>query len=418
VGLACSIAAAIAVQRWKPAAPVAGAALPPIKVGVLHSLSGTLAISSAPVVDVTLMAIDELNAAGGLLGRRVEAVLCDGKSDWDAFTREAERLITVEDVSVIFGCWTSAARKSVKPVVEANNHLLIYPLQYEGLEASPNILYVGAAPNQQIIPAVKWAFAFLDKRRFFLVGSDYVFPRAAHEIIKDELKLMGKAELVGEAFLPLGATEVERVAQQIVATKPDIILNTINGDSNVALFRALRAAGVRPEQVPVLSFSLTSQELASLNAATTTGDYAAWSYFPSIERPANHQFLKALSYNFNGQRKATDPMVAAYVGVKLWAQAVVAAGTDEVGAVREALKNQRLDGPAGLEWVDPATMHVAQTARIGRLQPNGDFEIIWSSVTPVRARPFPDTRTRADWEALLDSLYQGWGGHWAPVEAD
>ena len=413
------VAAAIGIQRWRPdVVPAVGATLPPIKVGVLHSLTGTLAMSSAPVVDATLMAIDEVNAAGGLLGRRVEAVVCDGKSDWDAFAREAERLITVDGVSVIFGCWTSSARKSVKPVVEANDHLLVYPLQYEGLEDSPNILHVGAAPNQQIIPAVKWCYAFMEKRRFFLVGSDYVFPRAAHEIIKDQLKTMGKAEMVGEAFLPLGETEVERVVQQIVAAKPDIILNTVNGDSNVALFRALRTAGVRPETVPVMSFSLTSHELRSLSAASTTGDYAAWSYFPAIDRPANHEFLKALNYNFNGQRKATDPMVAAYVGVKLWAQAVVEAGTDDVQQVRAALKSQRFDGPAGLEWVDPATMHVAQTARIGRLQADGEFEVIWSSVTPIAPSPFPESRSRAAWEQLLDSLYNGWGGHWAPAEAD
>ncbi|MGD9644859.1 MAG: transporter substrate-binding protein [Pirellulales bacterium] len=417
LGLVLCLAAAVGVQRWQPAAPVVAADLPPIKVGVLHSLSGTLSISSAPVVDATLMAIDELNNSGGLLGRRVEAVVRDGKSDWDAFAREAERLITVDDVAVIFGCWASAARKSVKPVVEANNHLLVYPLQYEGLEESPNILYVGAAPNQQLIPAVKWAYAFLDKRRYFLIGSDYIFPRAAHAIIKDQLQSMGKAELVGEAYLPLGATEVEAVVQQIVAAKPDIILNTVNGDSNVALFRTLRAAGVRPDQVPVMSFSLTSNELNSLNAGDMSGDYSAWSYFPAIDRPANKAFLEALNYNFNGQRKASDPMVAAYVGVKLWAQAVVEAGTDDVVAVREALKTQRIDGPAGLEWVDPQTMHVAQTARIGRLQPDGEFEVIWSSVTPVSPIPFPDTRTRAEWDALLDSLYRGWGDRWAPAES-
>ena len=421
IALACAgcVAAAIGIQRWRPdaapAVPVAvDPALPPIKVGVLHSLTGTIAMSSAPVVDATLMAIDEVNAAGGLLGRKVEAVVVDGKSDWNVFPREAERLITVEGVSVIFGCWTSSARRAMKPVVEANDHLLVYPLQYEGLEDSPNILHMGAAPNQQIIPAVKWSYAFLDKRRFFLVGSDYVFPRAAHEIIKDQLKTMGKAEMVGEAFLPLGETEVEPVVQQIVAAKPDIILNTVNGDSNVALFRALRAAGVRPEEVPVLSFSLTSHELRSLSAASTTGDYAAWSYFPAIDRPANHEFLKALNYNFNGQRQASDPMVAAYVGVKLWAQAVTEAGTDDVKQVRASLKNQRLDGPAGLEWVDPATMHVAQTARIGRLQSDGEFEIIWSSVTPIAPIPFPETRSRADWEQLLETLSSGWGGHWAP----
>jgi urea transport system substrate-binding protein len=405
IALAGCVAAAIGIQRWRPnAVPVVGDALPPIRVGVLHSLTGTIAMSSAPVVDATLMAIDEVNAAGGLLGRKVEAVVVDGKSDWNVFPREAERLITVEGVSVIFGCWTSAARREMKPVVEANDHLLIYPLQYEGLEDSPNILHMGAAPNQQIIPAVKWSYAFLDKRRFFLVGSDYV------------LKTMGKAEMVGEAFLPLGETEVEKVVQQIVAAKPDIILNTVNGDTNVALFRALRAAGVRPEEVPVLSFSLTSHELRSLSAASTTGDYAAWSYFPAIDRPANHEFLKALNYNFNGQRKATDPMVAAYVGVKLWAQAVTEAGTDDVKQVRAALKNQRFDGPAGLEWVDPATMHVAQTARIGRLQSDGEFEIIWSSVTPIAPIPFPETRSRADWEQLLDTLSSGWGGHWAPED--
>ncbi len=219
---------------------------PPIKVGILHSLTGTMAISEQAVVDTCLLAIDEINDQGGLLGRKIEPVVRDGRSDPATFAREAERLLSEDHVSVVFGCWTSSARKTVLPIFEKHDSLLVYPIEFEGLEQSPNILYVGPTPNQQIIPAVKWCYGFLDPpaRRFFLVGSDYIFPHVANAIISDELKSMG-GEVVGEAYIPLGGSDVAGVIQQIRDAKPDVILNTINGDSNVALFRGLCLAGLR-----------------------------------------------------------------------------------------------------------------------------------------------------------------------------
>ena len=235
-------------------------------MGVLHSLSGTMAISEKSVVDATLLAIGEINEQGGLLGRKIEPVVADGKSDWPTFASEAERLIAQEEVSTVFGCWTSASRKTVKPVFEKHDHLLFYPVQYEGLEACPNIVYTGAAPNQQIIPAVRWCFEHLG-RKFFLVGSDYVFPRTANEIIRDQLRSL-HGEIVGEQYILLGSEDVQDAVQSIVAAKPDVILNTINGDTNVAFFRELRAAGITPEKIPTMSFSIADDARAVREAVT------------------------------------------------------------------------------------------------------------------------------------------------------
>ena len=267
-----------------------GASREPIRIGVLHSLSGTMAFSEKPVVEATLLAIEDLNARGGLLGRRVEAVTADAKSDPATFASEAERLITRDKVAALFGCWTSASRKYVRTVVERHNQLLFYPVQYEGLELSPNIVYAGAAPNQQIIPAVKWCFDHLGKR-FFLVGSDYVFPRTANAIIKDQVGALG-GEIVGEEYILLGERQAEGVAEKIARARPSVILNTINGDSNIAFFHALRKRGLAPAQIPVMSFSIAEREVASIGPALMAGDYAAWNYFQSLSTPQNQEFVQ------------------------------------------------------------------------------------------------------------------------------
>ncbi|HYN55361.1 MAG TPA: urea ABC transporter substrate-binding protein, partial [Methylotenera sp.] len=338
----------------------------PIKVGVLHSLTGTMAISETSVRDATLLAIEELNAAGGVLGRRIEPVVADGKSDWPTFAHEAERLITREQVAVVFGCWTSASRKTVKPVFEKYDHLLFYPVQYEGLEQSPNIIYTGAAPNQQIIPAVKWSFDHLG-HRFFLVGSDYVFPRTANAIIKAQLLALG-GTIVGEEYLRLGSHEVETIVQKIAKSKPTVILNTINGDSNVAFFNALRRAGITPARIPTLSFSLAEGELRHMDAHTMTGDYAAWNYFQSVDSPENSRFVKAFRTRYGQDRVTDDPMEAAYFGVQMWARAVTAAGTTDQREVRKALRNQSLAAPEGIVTIDADTQHTWKVVRVGKIQ--------------------------------------------------
>ena len=287
----------------------------PIKVGILHSLSGTMAISESAVVDAALMAIDEINAAGGLLGRRIHPVIADGASDPAVFAREAARLIKEEAVSTIFGCWTSACRRTIRPVIEANDHLLFYPVQYEGLEQSPNIVYLGAAPNQQIVPAVEWALR-TDRKRLFLVGSDYVFPRVANAIIHDYVEKW-RGEIVGERYLLLGSQEVDDIVAEIVARRPDAILNTINGDSNLAFFRALRAAGITPKDILTISFSISENELGSIDPELVAGDIASWNYFQSLDEAHNRTFVADFKARYGQDRVIGDPMVAAYEGVHL-----------------------------------------------------------------------------------------------------
>jgi len=388
----------------------------PVKVGVLHSLTGTMAISETAVRDATLLAIEEINAAGGVLGRRIEPVVADGRSNWPVFAREAERLIASERVAVVFGCWTSASRKIVKPVFERHNSLLFYPVQYEGLEQSPNIVYTGAAPNQQIIPAVKWSFDHLGKR-FFLVGSDYVFPRMANAIIKAQVAALG-GTIVGEEYLALGSLSAEKIAAKIVQAQPEVILNTINGDSNTAFFDALREAGVSPESTPTVSFSIAETELLHMNAGAMAGNYAAWNYFQSLDSPENHRFVAAFRARFGANRVTGDPMEAAYVGVHLWARAVAAAGTTEVFAVRKALQSQSFSAPEGIVSIDPNTQHTWKTVRVGKIRPDGQFDIVWSSEKPIRPQPYPMLRPLAEWTAILQQLQDGWGGAWARPDAE
>jgi urea transport system substrate-binding protein len=402
-------------QKAPHSSPGAGIPVPaggePIKVGVLHSLSGTMANSEMVVADAVLFAIDEVNQAGGLSGRPIKPVVADGRSDWPTFAREAERLITREKVCTVFGCWTSASRKTVKPVFEEHDHLLIYPLQFEGLEASPCIVYTGAAPNQQILPAVQWAVASLHKKRFFLVGSDYVFPRAAHAIIKDYLQGAGM-QVVGEEYLPLGSQQMEAVIRAIERAKPDMILNTINGDSNTAFFHALRAADILPAQAPTLSFSVGEQELRSLTPAEVEGDYAAWTYFQSVGTPENEEFVQRFHEKYP-HRSITDPMETAYIGVKLWAQAANEAQSLEPKKIRRALLNQRLKGPGGEVRIDPDTHYCYRTPRIGQIQADGQLKIVWTAPAPARPEPYPSSRTAEAWRAFLHDLYTGWGNRWA-----
>jgi urea transport system substrate-binding protein len=382
-----------------------------IRVGVLHSLSGTMAISERAVVEATLVAIEEVNAAGGLLGRRIEPVVRDGQSDGTVFAREAEQLITVDKVVTTFGCWTSASRKQVKPVVERHGHLLFYPVQYEGLEQSPSIVYTGAAPNQQIIPAVTWSFEHLG-RRFFLVGSDYVFPHTANAIIRPVVEALG-GEVVGEAYALLGSRDMGAIIDRIERARPDVILNTINGDSNVAFFQELRQAGISSAEIPTVSFSIGETELSTIGAENLVGDYAAWNYFQSLESAENRSFVDGLRRRLGPAAVASDPMEAAYLGVHLWALSVQEAGSTEVPAVLEALADQSFPAPEGVVYVDAVTRHTWKTVRIGRIRPDGQFDVVWSSRRPVRPTPFPVYRSHAEWEIFLAALAGRWGGHWA-----
>ena len=383
----------------------------PIRIGILHSQTGTMAISENPVIDATLFAVEKLNNQNGVLGRKVVPVIADGASDWPTFAHQAERLIVDEKVSVVFGCWTSASRKTVKPIIEKYNHLLFYPVQYEGLEESKNIVYTGAAPNQQIIPATKWCFDNLGKR-IFLVGSDYVFPRTANEIIKDQVRAL-KGEIVGERYLLLGSRNVSGIISEIKQKHPDVILNTINGDSNLAFFTALRDANIWPGDIPTMSFSIAENELRALGADKLSGDYACWNYFQCIKNESNKKFVREFKEKFGADRTLSDPMEAAYFGVLLWAQAVEEVGTENVNEVRKTLANQSFNAPEGMVYINSENRHTWKSVRIGKIHTDGQFEILWSSNNPIRPVPFPISRTRSEWNDFLDKLYNSWGQKWA-----
>ena len=299
-----------------------GQALPPIRVGILHSKTGPMKISEESMIAAEVMAIEEINQLGGLLGgREVKYEIADGRSDWPTFAHEAQRLIEQKEVNVIFGCWTSASRKSVKPVVEQNEHLLVYPMAYEGLEESPNIIYTGAAPNQQVIPALSWCYQHLKARKFFLVGSDYVWPHCVNEIAKDQLKALG-AECVGESYIFFGSSDVGASIESIRKANPDVIISTVVGDSNTPFYQRLQTAGILPERTPVISFSIAEDELRKLPLSTMVGDYAAWDYFQSIDRRENKEFIKRFQQRYGADRVTSDVIEAAYNSVWLWAQAV------------------------------------------------------------------------------------------------
>ena len=248
------------------------------------------------------------------------------------------------------------------------------------------------------------------------MGPDYVFPRVAHEIIKDQLDILG-AELVGEAFLPLGGSDVQSVVDQIVAVKPDVILNSINGETNIAFFRQLRAAGVTPKDIPTISFSIGEAELQQLDARTMAGDFAAWNYFQSIDSPENQSFVAHFKDTYGESHVVTDPMEAAYLGVKIWAEAVEACGSTDPSQIRREMRNHRINAPEGNVRIDAATQHAFKTPRIGQVLPNGQFDIVWTAIKPMAPVPYPPTRTTEQWKALLHDLYSGWNNEWAaPVK--
>ena len=382
-----------------------------IRIGILHSLSGTMAISERPMVDAMLMAIDEINERGGILGRRIDPVVVDGASDPDTFARQAKEFILRRDVCSIFGGWTSASRKTMKLVFEKHDHLLWYPMQYEGLEQSPNIMYLGAAPNQQMLPAVDWAVKHLGKK-FFLVGSDYVFPRSANEIMRCRIEELG-GTITGEYYEKLGGNQFKAIVKKIKETNPDVILNTINGDSNVAFFQELRAAGISPKRIPTISFSIGEEEISRMHPETMIGDYAAWSYFQSISTKENRDFVANFHIKYGRHRATDDPIETAYWSVYLFAEAVKKSRTDDVRAIREAARGLSLTVPEGNISIDLDNQHTHRIARIGQLQENEQYKIVWSSETPIKPDPYPKYKSHKEWESFLQDLNKKWRGHWA-----
>ncbi|WP_436789164.1 urea ABC transporter substrate-binding protein [Yinghuangia sp. YIM S10712] len=357
-----------------------------VKVGVLHSLSGTMAISEVTVKNSVLLAIDEINAKGGVLGKTVEPVVEDGASDWPTFAEKAQKLISNDKVAVTFGGWTSASRKAMLPVFEKNKQLLFYPVQYEGLETSPYIFYTGATTNQQIVPGLDYLKS-QGKKKIFLVGSDYVFPRTANKIIKKYAEANGM-EVVGEEYTPLGHTEYSTVINKVTQAKPDAVFNTLNGDSNVAFFKQLRSTGVGAADMPVLSVSVAEEEVRGIGPDYLAGQPVAWNYYQTTEGARNTEFVAAYKAKYGADKVTSDPMEAGYNSVYLWKAAVEKANSFDPEAIKKFCDGVSIDAPEGKVTIDGATQHVYKTARIGVVQPDGLIKEVWNSGGPIKPDPY------------------------------
>jgi urea transport system substrate-binding protein len=387
-----------------------------IKVGILHSLSGTMAISETSLKDVALMTIDEINAAGGVLGKKLEPVVVDPASNWPLFAEKARELIEKHKVAVTFGCWTSVSRKSVLPVFEELDALLFYPVQYEGEECSKNVFYTGAAPNQQAIPAVEYLMSVDGggAKRFVLLGTDYVYPRTTNKILRAFLHSKGITDAdIMETYTPFGHADYQTIVADVkkfAAAKPTAVISTINGDSNVPFYKELANQGIKAEDIPVIAFSVGEEELRGIDTSPLVGHLAAWNYFMSMGTPENKDFIsKWRAYvkknNLPGadKRVTNDPMEATYIGIHMWSQAVQQAGTTDVAAVRQAMGYQTFKSPSGyVIRMDAKNHHLHKPVVIGEVTEDGQFEIVWKTDGPIRAEawsPFiPDSAKKvADW---------------------
>jgi urea transport system substrate-binding protein len=397
------------VLRFLLVIPAARAGDETIKIGILHSLSGTMAISEAVLKDTVLMLIEDQNRKGGLLGRKLEPIVVDPASDWNMFAEKARDLLTKEKVAVVFGCWTSASRKSVLPIFEQLNGLLFYPVQYEGEESSRNIFYTGAAPNQQAIPAARYLMSREggEVRRWVLLGTDYVYPRTTNRILSAYLSAQGVSpDEIMTIYTPFGHSEWREIVARIKAFalegKKTAVISTINGDANTYFYRELAAQHVDANAIPVMAFSVGERELLGVGVVPI-GHLAAWNYFNSVKSAENEAFVTMWA-DFTGQRDkiTNDPMEATFIGFRMWAQAVVQAGTTDVNAVRQAMYGQRIKAPSGFEVVMNTNHHLSKPVMIGRVNSSGTFDVIWQSINPVRAnawsRYIPDSAKRtADW---------------------
>ncbi len=385
-----------------------------IKVGVLHSLSGTMAISETTLKDTMMLLIEEQNAKGGILGKQLEAVVVDPASDWPLFAEKARELLTVEEVDVMFGCWTSVSRKSVLPVIEELNGLLFYPVQYEGEESSKNVFYTGAAPNQQAIPATDYYLEELGVEKFALLGTDYVYPRTTNNILESYLKGKGiPEEDIFVNYTPFGHSDWSKIVADVVALGADGkkvgVISTINGDANIGFYKELAAAGISADDIPVVAFSVGEEELSGLDTTNLVGHLAAWNYFQSAESEANDAFIEAWKAKMGEERVTNDPMEATYIGFNMWANAVEAAGTTDVDAVRSAMWGQEYPNLTGGTAVMGTNHHLSKPVLIGEITDDGQFDIIsqtaevpgdaWTDFLPESAV------LKSDWKELDCGMY-------------
>jgi urea transport system substrate-binding protein len=377
------VAAALSATTFSPSPSAAAADT--VDVGVLQSLTGTMAISEVTVKNATLLAIDQINAKGGVLGKKIVPIVEDGASDPSMFAQKAQKLIEQDKVATVFGGWTSASRKAMLPVFERFHGLLWYPVQFEGNECSPDIMYSGAQPNQQILPALEWAEQKGDKS-IFLLGSDYVFPRTANLILKKHIIHDG-GTVAGEEYVPLGGTDFSAVINKIKLAKPQIIFNTLNGDSNVSFFKQMAAAGLPSSKLPVMSFSIAEQEAKAIGPSLLEGSYAAWNYFESLPDPVNKKFVAAYQAKYPGS-PVDDPMAHGYLDVYAWAAAVTKAGSFDPEKVRKAAVTLAYSDVGLGETKFAGNQSLVQTGYVAQLMPDGQFKILWQSKGPIVPVPY------------------------------
>ena len=386
----------------------------PVKVGVLHSLSGTMAISETTLKDTMEMLIDIQNEKGGLLGCEIEAVVVDPASDWPLFAEKARELLTVQEVDVIFGSWTSVSRKSALPVLEELNGLMFYPVQYEGEESSKNVFYTGAAPNQQAIPATDYFLDELEVEKFALLGTDYVYPRTTNNILESYLKDKGIAEEdIFVNYTPFGHSDWSKIVADVVALGADGkkvgVISTINGDANIGFYKELAAAGISADDIPVVAFSVGEEELSGLDTTNLVGHLAAWNYFQSADTEANEEWVTAWKARMGDDRVTNDPMEAHYIGFNMWVNAVTEAGTTDVDAVRTAMYGQEFPNLTGGTAVMLPNHHLSKPVLIGEIQEDGQFDII-SETDPVPGDAWTDflpesAVLKSDWAELGCGMY-------------
>nr|ART35465.1 A288 [uncultured bacterium]ART37533.1 E319 [uncultured bacterium] len=387
-----------------------------IKVGVLHSLSGTMAISETTLKDTVLMLVDEQNKKGGLLGKKLEAVVVDPASNWPLFAEKARELLAKDKVDVVFGCWTSVSRKSVLPVFEELNGLLFYPVQYEGEESSKNVFYTGAAPNQQAIPAVDYLMKDMGVKRWVLAGTDYVYPRTTNKILEAYLKSKGvKDEDILINYTPFGHSDWQSIVAQIkkfgAAGKKTGVVSTINGDANVPFYKELAAQGIKAEDIPVVAFSVGEEELSGLDTAPLVGHLAAWNYFMSVDTPENAAFIKEWhDFIKNPKRVTNDPMEAHVIGFHMWVKAVEKAGTTDVDKVSDAIIGIEVPNMTGGMAKMLPNHHLTKPVLIGEIQADGQFETVWQTDGLVPGDAWSDflpgsKDIEADWVTLKCGNY-------------
>jgi urea transport system substrate-binding protein len=414
LGYALALALGLASSSW--ITTLIAETRPPIIVGLIHSQTGPLAISERSLIDAEVLALEEINAQNLIPGRLVKWVQADGRSDPAAFADQSRRMIEDQKADVIVGGLTAECRKAMLSVIESRDSLLLFPANFEGIERSPHVIYAGGSANQVTVPAVRWCIDGLKAKRFFVVGSEEVSSRCSAEIAKDSIKA-SKGELTGESYLPLTGGDASPLIEAIRLAKPDVVLNFLVGDSNVGFYTALKRVGLTPEKLPVVGFAIAEDELRRFPSGDLTGHYSAWSYFQSLDRKENVEFVRKFKAKYGEERVVSDSMVAAYNALIIWSQAVKEAGTGQARIVLQHFDRQSLDAPEGVVTIDPESRIAWRPFHVGKARVDGQFDVIYSINKPIHPETYVPTRPQYQWEALLVELKARWGGRWSSTEA-